>query len=429
MIHKSGRIVKLFKVNVISQIAGMGIAFASLPLFLKYWGSDLYSDWLILGIVPAYVRMADMGLLTAVDNAVSMSVAAEKFHEARAVYQGFAISLLVAGVASLVICGCFLALLDVRLIFNIESMSSAESGAVFALLWLYGLLAFAASAFSPVYRAYGRYPRLLGLGVTYVLVEFISSVLILMLGGGPLLIASTMVGLRIAVFCFSYFDTKSDRRDLMKQTDSSRIVELRALVKPSAGFLLMPLGSVFYNQGMLWVAKVLLGSEASIVFSAVRTYSRIIVQFANLVGNSVWIEFSTLIATKQKEAAESLFKSSLKIVGVVLIAGGVILVIAGPAFIYRWTHGEMRVGYLAVAIFVAASIFNGVWSHLQKLPYACNLHLRSSICYSGLCFVAMCLSYMFLRPSSIMSLGGVFLVVDFVMIWACAKDCREILKS
>ena len=56
-----------------SQIVSFSIQIGSVPLFLHFWGTGLYGEWLVLAAFPAYLVISDLGFTTATSNEVTMS--------------------------------------------------------------------------------------------------------------------------------------------------------------------------------------------------------------------------------------------------------------------------------------------------------------------------------------------------------------------
>ena len=54
--------------NAYAQATTIAIQLLSLPFFLSRWDLTTYGQWLILSAVPAYLSMADVGMVTAASN-------------------------------------------------------------------------------------------------------------------------------------------------------------------------------------------------------------------------------------------------------------------------------------------------------------------------------------------------------------------------
>ena len=68
------RIISGFGANAFGQTVSIVIQLFSLPLFLYYWDTSTYGAWLILSAVPAYLTMADVGMVNAAGNKMTMAL-------------------------------------------------------------------------------------------------------------------------------------------------------------------------------------------------------------------------------------------------------------------------------------------------------------------------------------------------------------------
>lgn len=55
------RLIKGLSANAFSQVVNIAIQLTSVPIFLHFWGVDLYGKWLIVSSIPAYLSMSDIG--------------------------------------------------------------------------------------------------------------------------------------------------------------------------------------------------------------------------------------------------------------------------------------------------------------------------------------------------------------------------------
>jgi len=67
------RIIAGMGANSFGMAITIGIQLISLPLFLHYWNTSTYGVWLMLSAIPAYLSMADVGMVTAAGNRMNMA--------------------------------------------------------------------------------------------------------------------------------------------------------------------------------------------------------------------------------------------------------------------------------------------------------------------------------------------------------------------
>src|SRR5438128_6286169 len=81
------RLFKSIGANAYGQLVSVGIQLISVPIFLHYWGVELYGEWLILSAIPAYLSLSDIGFASVAGNDMTMRMAKGDQHGALEVYQ------------------------------------------------------------------------------------------------------------------------------------------------------------------------------------------------------------------------------------------------------------------------------------------------------------------------------------------------------
>lgn len=76
-------IYKNLGANSLGFLINLTIQFLSVPIFIKYWGVEMYGEWLVLTAVSSYFAMTDMGLSTVTSNEFSISFAAGEHNRCR----------------------------------------------------------------------------------------------------------------------------------------------------------------------------------------------------------------------------------------------------------------------------------------------------------------------------------------------------------
>ena len=73
--------------TVSGPLGTIAIQLASVPIFLHFWGTALYGEWLIMIAIPSYLTLGDFGFGSVAGNDMTMSVAAEQHDEALRTFQ------------------------------------------------------------------------------------------------------------------------------------------------------------------------------------------------------------------------------------------------------------------------------------------------------------------------------------------------------
>ncbi len=139
--------------NAFGQAITIGIQLFSLPLFLHYWDAATYGAWLILSAIPSYLSMADVGMVTAAGNKMTIAIGQRDREQANRVFQS-------ALLFMLIVCGLIAVLvLPTALWMPLPGITATPDYRV-ALAFLSGgvLIALFSGLTEAIFKATGRYP-------------------------------------------------------------------------------------------------------------------------------------------------------------------------------------------------------------------------------------------------------------------------------
>ena len=145
----ASRILAAIGAGAFGQLISVAIQLASLPLFLRYWDMATYGQWLMLTAIPAYVSMADVGMVTTAGNLMTMDMARGDPQAANRVFQS-------ASMFLALVCLAISAVAAVA-IWVVSSTSFDAQAAVFASLIATVLLTLFSGLIEILYKATGRY--------------------------------------------------------------------------------------------------------------------------------------------------------------------------------------------------------------------------------------------------------------------------------
>ncbi|MBO6785135.1 MAG: hypothetical protein JJ899_17950, partial [Alphaproteobacteria bacterium] len=183
-----------------SQIVAFSIQIGSVPLFLHFWGTGLYGEWLVLAAFPAYLVISDLGFTTATSNEVTMRVSRGDVAGALTAFQTTwafvtVVSLVAAGL--LVAASFAVPLADW---FDFARLSNYGASVVLALLLFQVLVNIQTGIAAAGLISAGQYGLHAFLTALTRLVAFLLVVVVLLLGKGPVSAAAVMA----AVECFGF---------------------------------------------------------------------------------------------------------------------------------------------------------------------------------------------------------------------------------
>ena len=362
-------------------IAGMGansfgmaitivIQLISLPLFLHYWDTSTYGVWLMLSAIPAYLSMADVGMVAAAGNKMTMSMGDGDVIEANRTFQS-------AQLFMTIVC-CSLALIVIPLVLWAPFSGLSTMDRRIALLALSAgvLLSLFSGLTETLYRSTGRYAVGAVLGNLVRLGEWLGSLLGLMLIGSFAAIALFSLAARLMGTVFFIWYAARGNHGIKLGISLAEKTEVISLVKPAISFMTFPLANALSFQGVTLLVGALFGPSLVAIFNTYRTIARISVQVTAMFSFAIWPEFSRLFGQGGMAAVESLFRRSA-IIGVFqAITLSILVFTISPWILDFWTHGHIKfVPDLMLLMLIYAAIC-GVWHVPRGLLMAINQPMK-----------------------------------------------------
>ncbi|MGB6307484.1 MAG: hypothetical protein WBF89_06785 [Steroidobacteraceae bacterium] len=411
-----GRVASGMAAHLYAQMITVLTQLATVPIFLHRWSADTYGQWIAISAVPVYLTIADVGILTAAGNLMSMHNARGEHEQLQAVFKaGLGVVLIVVPAAS--------ALSGLLLYFFTFGMSVDQRSALFALT-LASLLTVASGLFDAAYRSFGKYPKVTFLLSTARVVEW-SGMLAGLFAGGTL--TSTAIGYLAgrgmsftANYCFS-------RHDIPQIKWNLRGVDRRLaarLSKSGAGFISITLGSLLTLQGMVVLVGAELGGTAVAVFSTTRTLTRLLAQLAVLSGKSMSPEISALYGAGRHAVADRLTKQMTRLVMSVILAGAVVLALIAPTVMVIWSHGKIPFDRPVFFLLLAAALATSYWQVQAVRLTATNQHQLFAGLFILTSVFALVLTYLGMPRFGVNSAAAGTLLADLLMIGATFAALR-----
>ena len=364
-----------------------------MPFFISAWGSAYYGEWLTLTIIPSVIAFSDLGFGSAAASYFVLTYASgDKAGAANIAKSGFfVISLVVFGAT--VISGISLILLSYYNFFQNSLIDEHDVIISVSILILARLITF----YSQLYEAKFRAARRAALSINLLSISsglnIVAGLIVLSLGYGVIMFS--LGQLIVAVVFTIYYCIKADMVLGLSKTEKGKLLknDIRAITKKGFGYLLSPMWQVVYFQGTTFVVRLTLGPQAVAVFNTVRTLTRSVNQFYNMVNSTVFPELQYEIGTGNMAKAQKLFRISVIVVFLLSIVGALFLAIFGSWFYGVWTNNELIVPNDMWLIFIAGVLFNALWSTAAMVFRAVNKPYGFSIVAILSAIVSVLLSY------------------------------------
>ena len=415
--------------NAYGQAITILIQLVSVPLFLHYWGVELYGEWLILSAIPAYLALSDIGFASVAANDMTMRVANNDRRGALQVYQS--IWLFVTGVSLFV--GCALAFLvyaiPVAAQLSIKHIAEVQTRQLLIVLVLYVLVGLQGGVFNAAFRAAGLYAYGTTLGNTIRLAEWALSMAALLAGGSVLAVASTTLATRLIGLLMMCLVVQRQIPWLTLGKQAASLHQVRALLKPAVAFMAFPLGLALSLQGMVLIIGITLGATAVVMFAAYRTLTRLLVQVITMINQAIWPEISAAYGAKQMELVRQLHRKGSNVTFWIALAAVTLLGAFGQWFVGLWTHHAFEGNQVLFTMLLLTTFFNVMWQTSWVVLMATNQHQKITVAFIASAGAGLLVAYFALPILGINGAGLVLAASELPMLYFAINSALHLLED
>jgi O-antigen/teichoic acid export membrane protein len=368
------RLVKGIGANAFGQIVTVIIQLVSVPLFLQAWGVELYGEWLTLSTIPSIFSMSDIGFASVAANEMTMEVAKGNRKNALDIFQSTWLFISSVSFAIILSVLAVIWFIPIQNWLNINKLSRYEVIGIVITLTLHVLIGLQTSLLQAGFRCEGNYARGTLLGSITRLSEYTILSVIAYLGAVPLVAAAFFLAARLIGTIFIWLELRKRSPWINYGWKAASLTTVKRLSRPAIAFMGLPLGHAFNNQGILTVVAITLGSKAVVIFSTLRTLSRLALQVMNIMNNAVWPELSVAFGIGDLDTARKLHRRSCQISVWLSFVFVVFLLLTGSWIIKVWTHGKINVDMKLFIIMLSTIVGNSFWSTSSCVLMATNHH-------------------------------------------------------
>jgi O-antigen/teichoic acid export membrane protein len=265
--------------------------------------------------------------------------------------------------------------------FNVMDLATVKL--VTILLVAYVLVGFQAGLAYGGFWCEGRYAMGMALITTMQLMEFGGLSLAVALGGGPLGAAFGYLGGRIGGLFLMRLGLYRATPWLCFGWRVATYSEVRRLAAPAFASLAFPLGNALNIQGMRLIVGLVLGPPAVVVFSALRTLTKLATQPSSIINRLIEPEMASAYGGNRHEIFRNLFNRSCQIALWLSVASCLALGVAGEKVLSIWTHGKVAIDWLLYSLLLLGATANSVWYTALTAAYATNRYVRVALVYSA----------------------------------------------
>ncbi|MFA6220461.1 MAG: hypothetical protein WC692_11890 [Erythrobacter sp.] len=369
---------------ILSYLMGIAtriaVQLATLPILFAHWSAERVGTWMLVFALPSYFVVAGAAFASAGGNLALAAAHEDRWDEARAAFRA---SWVWATLFSLAIAG-----LSYAVAGQVPDATAREAGlsgtgelrACSLWLGIYVAAIAQGSVMLVPLRVGGRYPQyytsqnLAGLAEIAVLAACVPQ------SGSfePLAIGLAM--LRVAVALLSGLLAWRASPAMFSGAATALGHSLRAIVIPSAAFMILPMVYVLNLQGYTLIVGAIFGAKMVAGFVATRVIVRAIDLVMSVVYASQFNEAGYLREEKRELQRRQLATmTSLTLVGI--LGFSAIMLLAGPWLQHLLTAGKSSFDPLVAVALLVSGLIRALATTPQALVAAENKHGRMAAHY------------------------------------------------
>lgn len=391
------RVYKGISANIITQLTSLVIQFMSIPVFLHFWGVELYGQWILLYSVPAYLSFADMGFGTTSSTLIAKSLSRQDYKDALRIFQSTLFLTGSVGLLLVLLSVAAVQVVSVKSLLNIHSFSSAEVTATIIVLTLYVVINQQQGILNGIYNYNNRFHFIANINSAARLLEFVFVVIAVVSTKSVFYVSLSMLLTKIVQVLF-VVNNSIKLSPWIKLGIAHRDHQfIKSQWRPSLSLLLYPVSFAILNQGVSVLIGRSLGNPALVLFNTVRTLVNSIKTFASQINNLLFAELVKFFAFNETASAKVFYAKTVRNTSLFILASGTALVFFGPLFIHKWTNRALLpVSYAYVAFFIAEAVTYNLWHANYQTYLAQNRHTRLTVVFLFSALLTVMASSLFL---------------------------------
>ena len=418
---KYGAIYRMFGAQTYGTAINTLDKLVTVPLFLVFWGVNLYGEWLVLRAIPSYLGVAELGFATAAANKMSVAIVENRHDRAVSYFQAAFLVLSAVSLFVLIFFFMGLALIDIRGLLNFSAEFDYSIPLVLLSFILYVVCIFQTQLLSAAYRSVGRYTAAAYFTYNIRLFELIAVALVLILDGGVVSASAAYLAVRVSGSLLMAWNLLRSEKWIKFGFSSSSLGVIREMMPDATGFLAFPLAQAMSLQGMVFIVASVFSPVLVPLFNASRTLSRTLVQLGMQVNRSVWPELTRLYASGEIESAKKIFTMATATTLWVGGIGGVVLLLMSPFIFEIWTVGKLESDLPLMGILIFSALLNGYWFSSLSVLAATDSHKLVAFFYVIVVCVSLLAAKYLAQTSGLTGVALAVLIAELLMTIAVLR--------
>lgn len=423
------RLIKGIGANAVGQIVTIIIQLVSVPLFIQAWGVELYGEWLTLSTIPSYFGMSDVGFANVAANEMTMEMAKGNKPKALEIFQSTWLFISSVSLTIVIILLLVIWFIPLESWLNIEQQSHNEVIGIIFLLTLHVLVGLQGAMLQAGFRCEGNYAVGAFINSIQRLFEYGMISAIAYFGGIPLIAAFVLLMMRAIGVLYLWLELHKRSPWIVYGYNHATLDTIQRLINPAIAYMSFPAGRAINNQGIVTVVAVTLGSTQVVIFSTLRTLSRLAFQFMNMINNTILPEISTAYGTGNLALARKLHRYSCQYslwLTFIAVAG---LLVTGEVMFKVWTQGKLIIDTRVFHIMLLVIVANSLWLTSSIVLLATNNHQKTALYYITGTVLSLLLAIWITPQLGLIGTALCVLLTDVIMSTYVVKTSLALLQD
>ncbi len=416
--------------TILSQaITALG-QLATVPIFLAFWGDELYGEWLVLTALAAQMAIFDMGLQTYVVNRLCQCYARKDLDQyARILHSALAGSMLIcASALALVVVVALLAPMNSW--FQLELVHSGMAKCVAILLALQILVAIPSGILRGVYRTLNRYPTGVMLHNVQRIAHFGLTIAAVVLTKNLAYVAAAQLIPVVGVLLFARRDIARNHPEVSIGISRADKALALSFLGPSSLFFLLQLAQAGSIQGSTIILAAMTGSASVTLYVSLRTLCNVVRQAAAAFAHTLWPELTSIEATGDYQKLRALHLLAVKGLTALSMGAALFIYFGSKDLLQLWTGGRLAGNDQLTAALLALLVLQTPWWTSSMVLVASNRHRPVAVATLAATILGLALGAILLPRLGIIGLPiGLAIADQLVCGWFIPMRVCALLKE
>jgi O-antigen/teichoic acid export membrane protein len=419
------RVAKNFAANALGQAMNGVYQFVSIPIFLHYWGTERYGEWIVLFSIPGLLWSLEGGLAGVAQNRMTVASSSGNWELANTLFQNVFLAQGIMTAALLAGAGLVLATTNVEHSFGFKLISDADVGTILMLFLCYMLTGFYISLFRAIYRAAEKEDRGIMANNCFRFSDFLITLLVLVCHGHAKQLAEVML-VNVAVwFSLVFWDVRRMCPQIEFGVRRASWRMSREIMVDGIPLLASQAAMAFYLQGYPLVINRALGAKPVVAFATIRTISRAILQLNQVISASSAPEVSRSYGRQDWPS----YLRLLKMMIVSALGAGFVTVLGlgllGPWAVSVLTLGKVVTDHLTLILFSISIALQAICGVGGVVLVCSNMHHLYNYLYLAITLVALAVASYALPAFGFIGVPGTMVLQDIILTVLVITLCKS----